>query len=51
MGCATEPMPVPGPDDVLVKVNKTGICGTDIHIYGWDEWARQDHPGAHGGGP
>ena len=37
-------MPVPGPDDVLVRVNKTGICGTDIHIYAWDEWARKTVP-------
>ena len=33
------PVPKIGPDDVLVKVHKTGICGTDIHIYNWDEWA------------
>ena len=39
-----EPVPVPGPDDVLVRVNKTGICGTDIHIYAWDEWARKTVP-------
>ncbi|GLR61974.1 hypothetical protein GCM10007919_67040 [Rhizobium indigoferae] len=30
------PMPSIGPDDVLIKINKTGICGTDIHIYAWD---------------
>ena len=34
----------PGPDDVLVKVRKTGICGTDIHIYNWDEWAQRTVP-------
>ncbi len=39
-----EPVPVPGPDDVLVRVNKTGICGTDIHIYGWDAWAERTIP-------
>ena len=39
-----EPVPVPGPEDVLVKVHKTGICGTDIHIYGWDEWAQKTIP-------
>ena len=39
-----EPTPAPGPEDVLVRVNKTGICGTDIHIYGWDEWARKTIP-------
>jgi len=38
------PMPVPGPDEVLVKVRKTGICGTDIHIYNWDEWASRTVP-------
>jgi threonine 3-dehydrogenase len=36
--------PVPGPDEVLVKVRKTGICGTDIHIYNWDEWAQRTVP-------
>ncbi len=33
------PVPEIGPDDVLIRVNKTGICGTDIHIWNWDEWA------------
>ncbi len=33
------PVPEIGPEDVLVKVHKTGICGTDIHIYKWDDWA------------
>ncbi len=31
--------PTPGPRDVLVRVTKTGICGTDRHIYEWDKWA------------
>jgi threonine 3-dehydrogenase len=35
------PQPVPGPNDVLIKVSKSAICGTDLHIYNWDEWARQ----------
>ncbi len=35
----TAPVPEIGPDDVLIKINKTGICGTDIHIWNWDEWA------------
>lgn len=39
-----EPVPEPGSDEVLVKVRKTGICGTDIHIYGWDEWAQRTIP-------
>jgi len=33
------PIPTPGPRDVLVRVVKTGICGTDRHIYEWDAWA------------
>ena len=39
-----QPVPTIGPDDVLVKVHKTGICGTDIHIYNWDEWAQRTIP-------
>ena len=33
-----------GHNDVLIKVNRTAICGTDIHIYQWDDWARQTIP-------
>ncbi len=33
-----------GPEDVLIKVNKTGICGTDIHIWNWDAWAARTVP-------
>ncbi|MBP2339912.1 threonine 3-dehydrogenase [Saccharothrix coeruleofusca] len=33
------PDPTPGPGDVLVRVLRTGICGTDLHIDSWDEWA------------
>jgi len=36
--------PTPGPNDLLVKINKTAICGTDIHIYNWDEWAQRTVP-------
>ena len=32
--------PVPGPHDVVVKVAATSLCGTDAHIYRWDEWAQ-----------
>jgi threonine 3-dehydrogenase len=39
-----EPVPEIGPEEVLVKVSKTGICGTDIHIWNWDEWARKTIP-------
>ena len=39
-----QPVPEIGPDDVLVKIHKTGICGTDVHIYKWDEWAAKTVP-------
>jgi threonine 3-dehydrogenase len=35
------PVPRPGDNDVLIKILKTSICGTDIHIYNWDAWAAQ----------
>jgi threonine 3-dehydrogenase len=35
------PFPVPGANDVLIKISKSAICGTDLHIYKWDEWAQQ----------
>lgn len=35
------PMPTVGPNDVLIKIKKTAICGTDIHIFNWDEWAQE----------
>jgi threonine 3-dehydrogenase len=38
------PVPEIGPDEVLIKVKKTGICGTDIHIWNWDEWASHTVP-------
>ncbi|MFH1442526.1 MAG: L-threonine 3-dehydrogenase [Candidatus Micrarchaeota archaeon] len=34
------PIPKIGPKDVLVKVKACSICGTDLHIYGWDQWAQ-----------
>ena len=34
------PVPVPGPGEVLIKVHKTAICGTDVHIFNWDPWAQ-----------
>lgn len=33
--------PEPGIDDVLIKIHKSAICGTDLHIYNWDDWAQQ----------
>ncbi|MEL6206449.1 MAG: L-threonine 3-dehydrogenase [Pseudomonadota bacterium] len=41
---ATLPVPEIGPDDVLIRVSKTGICGTDIHIWQWDGWAARTVP-------
>ena len=38
------PVPEIGPDEVLILINKTGICGTDIHIWNWDEWAATNVP-------
>src|SRR3954449_8839118 len=38
------PEPDYGIDDVLIEVLRTGICGTDVHIYNWDEWARKTIP-------
>jgi len=35
------PEPAYGIDDVLIRVLKTGICGTDVHIYNWDNWAQK----------
>jgi len=33
------PEPIPGPNDVKIRVARTGICGTDLHIESWDSWA------------
>ncbi len=35
------PVPEPGPGEVLIKIHKTAICGTDVHIYNWDPWAAE----------
>jgi threonine 3-dehydrogenase len=45
-GLWLEDVPVPevGNNDVLIKIQKTAICGTDIHIYNWDEWAQKTIP-------
>jgi threonine 3-dehydrogenase len=46
VGLWMEEVPVPeiGPNDVLVKIRKTAICGTDLHIYNWDEWSQKTIP-------
>lgn len=38
------PEPTVGVNDVLIRVLKTGICGTDLHIYNWDSWAQKTVP-------
>ena len=38
------PIPVAGPEDVLIKVKRTAVCGTDIHIWNWDEWSQKNVP-------
>lgn len=38
------PKPQPGHNDVLIKIHKTAICGTDIHIWQWDDWAQKTIP-------
>lgn len=45
-GLWLEDVPVPevGPNDVLIRVLKTSICGTDVHIWDWDDWARRTIP-------
>lgn len=35
-----EEAPTPGHNDILIKIRKTAICGTDIHIYNWDSWSQ-----------
>ena len=38
------PQPAIGINDVLIRVRRAGICGTDLHIYNWDEWAQRTIP-------
>jgi len=38
------PVPEIGHNDLLIKITKTGICGTDLHIYNWDEWSQRTIP-------
>lgn len=37
-------VPTPGPNDLLIRVKNSSICGTDVHIYKWDEWAQKTIP-------
>ena len=45
-GLWLEEVPIPeiGINDVMIKIKKTSICGTDVHIYQWDEWAQKTIP-------
>ncbi len=45
-GLWLEEVPVPklGPNDVMIKIKKTSICGTDVHIYNWDDWSKNHIP-------
>ena len=36
------PKPSVGVNDVLIKIKKTAICGTDLHIYKWDDWSQKN---------
>ncbi len=40
----TVPVPDIAPDEVLIKIHKTAICGTDMHIWNWDKWAQETIP-------
>ncbi len=46
VGIWLEDVPIPevGSNDVLIRIHKTAICGTDVHIYNWDEWAQRTIP-------
>lgn len=36
------PVPQPRHNEVLIRIHKTAICGTDLHIYNWDGWSQQN---------
>ncbi|MEO7162306.1 MAG: L-threonine 3-dehydrogenase, partial [Bdellovibrionia bacterium] len=38
------PIPQPGPNELLIQIKKTAICGTDVHIYNWDTWSQKNVP-------
>ena len=38
------PIPSPGDEDVLIRVHRAAVCGTDIHIWNWDEWSQKNVP-------
>jgi len=44
MWMVDQPLPPMSHNDVKIKIKKTAICGTDIHIYNWDEWSQNTVP-------
>jgi threonine 3-dehydrogenase len=44
MWMVDNPQPEMGPNDLLIKIRKTAICGTDMHIFNWDEWSQNTIP-------
>ncbi len=38
------PLPEVGHNDIMIKIRKTAICGTDVHIYNWDSWSQRTIP-------
>lgn len=38
------PEPEVGHNDLLIKIRRTAICGTDVHIYNWDQWSQKPFP-------
>jgi threonine 3-dehydrogenase len=44
MWMTDNPVPEVGPNDLMIKIRKTAICGTDMHIFNWDEWSQQTIP-------
>ena len=46
LALSRKPIPKPGAGEVLIKIHKTAICGTDVHIYDWNDWSKAHvHPG------
>ncbi len=41
---ADAPVPEMGVRDVMIRIHKSAICGTDVHIYNWDEWSQKTIP-------
>ena len=37
-----------GRNDVMIKIDRTGVCGTDVHIYNWDAWTPEDDSSSDG---